>query len=63
MRLSPAVTPPPKDGSCYGDRRLEEGEVALTIPGACKELVCQRGQIVEKNVGPPGTINCTYNGT
>ncbi|XP_069188454.1 mucin-5B-like [Procambarus clarkii] len=43
---------------CYGERRVQHGEVVLSLPDCCLTLVCLNGHIERKYVGGPGESHC-----
>ncbi|XP_045117889.1 mucin-2-like isoform X2 [Portunus trituberculatus] len=51
---------PQKQWCCYGDSIVMDGEVALTAPDCCLQVVCEGGKLVEKRLGQPGDGNCKY---
>lgn len=42
----------------YGDVLVPQGQVVLSLPVCCMQLVCLYGRIVEKYHYQPGDANC-----
>ncbi|XP_045107262.1 mucin-2-like isoform X1 [Portunus trituberculatus] len=43
---------------CFGDESYGEGEVVLSLPRVCLQLVCEDGKVVRRYLGKPGQKDC-----
>ncbi|XP_063884185.1 otogelin-like isoform X2 [Scylla paramamosain] len=43
---------------CYGDQTYTEGDVVLSLPRVCLQLVCEDGKVVRRYLSKPGLKDC-----